>query len=68
MLEGVEWIKECWRGQMRNLRREGVEPPTVGSGIQRSTTELSPQVIKPAAEYSTHNRSILYVLQGYVDP
>jgi len=25
-------------------------------------------VIKPAAEYSTHNRSILYVLQGYVDP
>ena len=27
----------------KRLRSEGVEPPTVGSGIQRSTTELTPQ-------------------------
>ena len=25
-----------------NLREEGIEPPTAGSGIQRSTAELFP--------------------------
>ena len=37
-----------WRGDRRtdktlDLREEGIEPPTAGSGIQRSTTELFPQ-------------------------
>ena len=28
---------------VEKLREEGIEPPTAGSGIQRSTTELFPQ-------------------------
>ncbi len=34
-------IKEATSAQI-NLREEGIEPPTAGSGIQRSTAELFP--------------------------
>ena len=30
-------------GKALDLREEGIEPPTAGSGIQRSTTELFPR-------------------------
>ena len=38
-----------WRSDKRtvktlDLREEGIEPPTAGSGIQRSTTELFPRL------------------------
>lgn len=34
-----------WINKMQKMRGEGIEPPTAGSGIQRSTTELSPHVL-----------------------
>ncbi len=35
------WYGDVWK-RKKKLREEGIEPPTAGSGIQRSTTELFP--------------------------
>lgn len=35
------------------MREEGIEPPTAGSGIQRSTTELFPQQIQKDKTHAT---------------
>ena len=35
----------CASGEVQKMREEGIEPPTAGSGIQRSTTELFPHHI-----------------------
>jgi hypothetical protein len=44
-------VRLCWKASKRagtarkeqRMREEGIEPPTAGSGIQRSTTELFPR-------------------------
>ena len=44
-----------WPRGWQKLREEGIEPPTAGSGIQRSTTELFPRVnLRPAASPHTY--------------
>ena len=47
----------------KRLRSEGVEPPTVGSGIQRSTTELTPQCWRHTHRLRIYCTSIHFVLQ-----
>ena len=37
-----DWLENNEEKNVK-LREEGIEPPTAGSGIQRSTTELFPQ-------------------------
>jgi hypothetical protein len=58
--EMAKWRNGVWLGlssasgkERQKLREEGIEPPTAGTGIQRSTTELFPH----ANNYShtTHN-------------
>lgn len=39
------------------MRGEGIEPPTAGSGIQRSTTELSPHLQIPNTKHKTQPKA-----------